>query len=150
MGWNILAIVDSTDGSIAGGTEITEWTSNRVTINHGRKSINDNPIPSTASFEFLWDASGAPDPNDFVVGRRIQLWLEIDGFGTTPQCLYDGSITDVTVQQNTLNVIAVNRALAEAGRQTIESTSGKNIEPYFFGLFRARWPIDILHITRSK
>ena len=123
MAWNILAIVDSTNGSISGGTAITEWTSNRVSINHGRRSLTDNAKPSTASLEFLWNASGAPDVDDFVIGRRIQIWLEIDSYPANPQCLYDGSITDVTVKNDTLSVIAVNRALAEAGRQTVTSNT---------------------------
>lgn len=123
MARNILAIVDSTDGSISGGTEITEWTSNRVNVNHGRQSLADDAKPSTGSFEFLWNASGAPNVDDFVIGRRIQIWLEIDSYPSNPQCLFDGSITDVTVKNDTLNVIAVNRALAEAGRQTITSNT---------------------------
>ena len=123
MGWNILAIVDSTDGSISGGTEITEWTSNRVSVTHGRQGLADNAKPSTCSFEFLWNATGAPNVDDFIIGRRIQIWLEIDSYPVNPQCLFDGSITDVSVRNDTLNVIAVNRALAEAGRQTITSTS---------------------------
>jgi hypothetical protein len=123
MGWNILTVVDSTDGSIGGGTEITEWTSNRVGITHGRQSLADDAKPSTGSFEFLWNATGAPTADSFNIGRRIQIWLQIDSYPTAPQCLYDGSITDVTVRNDTLNVIAVNRALAEAGRQTIASNS---------------------------
>lgn len=123
MGWNILTVVDSTDGSISGGTEITEWTSNRVSITHGRKGLADDVKPSTGSFEFLWNATGAPTANSFNIGRRIQVWLEIDSYPSNPQCLFDGSLTDVSVRNDTLNVIAVNRALAEAGRQTVTSAS---------------------------
>ena len=123
MSWNILAIVDSTDGTISGGTQVTEWTSNRVSLNHGRKGLADDVKPSTGSFEFLWNASGAPTANSFNIGKRIQIWLEIDSYPTEPQCLFDGSVTDVSVRNDTLNVIAVNRALAEAGRQTIASAS---------------------------
>ena len=118
MSWNIIIVVDSTDGSIAGGTAITDWTINAITVNHGRQSIRDDVRPSNASLSFIWDASGAPSLDGFVIGRRIQIWINATGWAD-PLCLYDGSITDVSVQETILNVIAVNRALAEAGRQDI-------------------------------
>ena len=125
MSWYTLIVVDSTDGSIAGGTEITDWTMNGITVNHGRQSIKDDVRPSNASLSFIWDASGAPSLDGFVIGRRIQIWIN-EATWAEPQCVFDGSITDISVRDTILNVIAVNRALAEAGRQTV--TLGSQIE----------------------
>lgn len=126
MSWNILVVVDSTDGSIGAGTEITDWTINGITVNHGRQSIKDDVRPSNTSLSFIWDAAGAPALDGFIIGRRVQIWLIIDAYPAAPQCLFDGAITDVSVRDTILNVIAVNRALAEAGRQTV--TLGSQIE----------------------
>jgi len=119
MSWNLLTVVDSTDGSIANGTAVTDWTLNEIIVNHGRRSIGEDVPPSNATLGFIWDASGAPDLEGFVIGRRVQVWLQIDAYPTTPICLFDGGITDVVVTDTILSIIAVTRPLAEIGRQTV-------------------------------
>ena len=126
MSWSFICVVDSTDGSIGNGTEITDWTINNIIVNHGRQSIADDVRPSNTNISFIWDASGAPSLDGFVIGRRIQIWLLNTSYPTVPQCVFDGSVTDVTVRDTILTCIAVNRALAEAGRQTV--TLGSQIE----------------------
>ena len=126
MSWNLLVVVDSTDGSIAGGTELQSWTLNELKVNHGRRTLSEDVEPSNATLSFIWDATGAPDLDDFVIGRRIQVWLTIDAYPATPQCLFDGSATDIVVVDTVLSVICVNRALAEIGRQTV--TLGSQIQ----------------------
>jgi hypothetical protein len=126
MSWNLLVVVDSTDGSIAGGTELQSWTLNELIVNHGRRTLSEDVEPSNATLSFIWDATGAPDLDDFVIGRRIQVWLTIDAYPATPQCLFDGSATDIVVVDTVLSVICVNRALAEIGRQTV--TLGSQIQ----------------------
>jgi len=126
MSWNLLVVVDSTDGSIAGGTELQSWTLNELIVNHGRRTLSEDVEPSNATLSFIWDATGAPDLDDFVIGRRIQVWLTIDAYPAAPQCLFDGSATDIVVVDTVLSVICVNRALAEIGRQTV--TLGSQIQ----------------------
>jgi len=126
MSWNLLVVVDSTDGSIAGGTELQSWTLNELKVNHGRRTLSEDVEPSNATLSFIWDATGAPDLDDFVIGRRIQVWLTIDAYPAAPQCLFDGSATDIVVVDTVLSVICVNRALAEIGRQTV--TLGSQIQ----------------------
>jgi hypothetical protein len=124
MTYELKIVVDSTDGSIAGGTEVQDWTLNEVIVNHGRQSIGEDVPPSNASLGFIWDKSGALDVDDFVIGRRIQAWIIVTGYGTTPLCLFDGAVTDVKVVDTALSVIAVNRALSEIGRQTVTLGTG--------------------------
>ena len=126
MSWNLLVVVDSTDGSIAGGTELQSWTLNELKVNHGRRTLSEDVEPSNATLSFIWDATGAPDLDDFVIRRRIQVWLTIDAYPAAPQCLFDGSATDIVVVDTVLSVICVNRALAEIGRQTV--TLGSQIQ----------------------
>ena len=126
MSWNLLVVVDSTDGSIGAGTQFEDWTLNQLVVNHGRRTLSEDVEPSNATLSFIWDAVGAPDLEDFVIGRRIQIWLEIDAYPAAPQCLYDGAVTDIIVVDTVLSVICVNRALAEIGRQTV--TLGSQIE----------------------
>lgn len=124
MTYELKIVVDSTDGSIAGGTEVQDWTLNEVIVNHGRQSIGEDVPPSNASLGFIWDKPGALDVDDFVIGRRVQVWLIVTGYGTTPLCLFDGAVTDVKVVDTALSVIAVNRALSEIGRQTVTLAAG--------------------------
>lgn len=119
MSYELKVVVDSTDGSIAGGTEVQDWTLNEVIVNHGRQSIGEDVPPSNASLGFIWDKPGALDVDDFVIGRRVQVWLIVTGYSGTPLCLFDGAVTDVEVVDTALSVIAVNRALSEIGRQTV-------------------------------
>ena len=119
MSWNLLVVVDSTDGSIGAGTQLEDWTLNQLIVNHGRRTLSEDVEPSNSTLSFIWDATGAPDLEDFVIGRRIQIWLEIDAYPAAPQCLFDGAVTDVVVVDTVLSVICVNRALAEIGRQTV-------------------------------
>lgn len=125
MSWYLLVVVDSTDGSIAGGTELQSWTLNQLIVNHGRRTLSEDVEASNATLSFIWDATGAPDLDDFVIGRRIQVWLNASGWAA-PQCVFDGAVTDVLVVDTVLSVICVNRALAEIGRQTV--TLGSQIE----------------------
>jgi hypothetical protein len=124
MSYELKVVVDSTDGSIAGGTEVQDWTLNEVIVNHGRKSISEDVPPSNASLGFIWDKPGALDVDDFVIGRRVQVWLIVTGYSGTPLCLFDGAVTDVQVVDTALSVIAVNRALSEIGRQTVTLGTG--------------------------
>jgi hypothetical protein len=126
MSWNLLVVVDSTDGSIGAGTQLEDWTLNQIMVNHGRRTLSEDVEPSNATLSFIWDATGAPDLEDFVIGRRIQVWLEIDAYPAAPQCLFDGAATDIVVVDTVLSVICVNRALAEIGRQTV--TLGSQIQ----------------------
>jgi hypothetical protein len=126
MSWNLLVVVDSPDGSIGAGTQLEDWTLNQLVVNHGRRTLSEDVEPSNATLSFIWDAVGAPDLEDFVIGRRIQIWLLIDAYPAAPQCLYDGAVTDIVVVDTVLSVICVNRALAEIGRQTV--TLGSQIE----------------------
>ena len=126
MSWNLLVVVDSTDGSIGDGTQLEDWTLNQLIVNHGRRTLSEDVEASNSTLSFIWDATGAPDLDDFVIGRRIQVWLEIDAYPTIPLCLFDGAVTDVLVVDTVLSVICVNRALAEIGRQTV--TLGSQIE----------------------
>lgn len=126
MSWNLLVVVDSPDGSIGAGTQLEDWTLNQLVVNHGRRTLSEDVEPSNATLSFIWDAVGAPDLEDFVIGRRIQIWLQIDAYPAAPQCLYDGAVTDIVVVDTVLSVICVNRALAEIGRQTV--TLGSQIE----------------------
>jgi hypothetical protein len=123
MSYTLKIVVDSTDGSIAGGTEVQDWTLNEVIVNHGRRSIDEDVPPSNASLGFIWDKPGALDVDDFVIGRRIQVWIIVNGYSGTPLCLFDGAVTDVEVVDTSLSVIAVNRALSEIGRQTVTLAS---------------------------
>ena len=126
MSWNLLVVVDSTDGSIGAGTQLEDWTLNQLVVNHGRRTLSEDVEPSNSTLSFIWDATGAPDLEDFVIGRRIQIWLTIDAYPAAPQCLFDGAVTDLVVVDTVLSVICVNRALAEIGRQTV--TLGSQIE----------------------
>ena len=126
MSWNLLVVVDSTDGSIGAGTQLEDWTLNQLIVNHGRRTLSEDVEASNSTLSFIWDATGAPDLEDFVIGRRIQVWLSIDAYPTIPLCLFDGAVTDVLVVDTVLSVICVNRALAEIGRQTV--TLGSQIE----------------------
>lgn len=126
MSWNLLVVVDSPDGSIGAGTQLEDWTLNQLVVNHGRRTLSEDVEPSNATLSFIWDAVGAPDLEDFVIGRRIQIWLQIDAYPAAPQCLYDGAVTDIVVVDTVLSVICVNRALAEIGRQNV--TLGSQIE----------------------
>lgn len=126
MSWNLLVVVDSTDGSIGDGTQLEDWTLNQLIVNHGRRTLSEDVEASNSTLSFIWDATGAPDLEDFVIGRRIQVWLEIDAYPTIPLCLFDGALTDVVVVDTVLSVICVNRALAEIGRQNV--TLGSQIQ----------------------
>lgn len=126
MSWNLLVVVDSPDGSIGAGTQLEDWTLNQLVVNHGRRTLSEDVEPSNATLSFIWDAVGAPNLEDFVIGRRVQIWLLIDAYPAAPQCLYDGAVTDIIVVDTVLSVICVNRALAEIGRQTV--TLGSQIE----------------------
>lgn len=119
MSYTLKVVLDSTDGSIGAGTEVQAWTLNEIVVNHGRQSIGEDVPPSNASLSFIWDKPGAPDLDGFVIGRRVNVWLIISSYPTQPLCLFDGSVTDVVVVETALSVIAVNRALAEIGRQTV-------------------------------
>ena len=118
MSYTLKVVLDSTDGTPANGTEVQAWTLNEVVVNHGRQSISEDVPPSNASLSFIWDNPGAPDLEGFIIGRRVNVWLNIDG-AAYPLALFDGSITDVVVVDTALSVVAVNRALAEIGRQTV-------------------------------
>ena len=118
MSYTLKVVLDSTDGTVAAGTEVQSWTLNEVVVNHGRQSISEDVPPSNASLSFIWDNPGAPDLEGFVIGRRVNVWLYIDG-AAYPLALFDGSVTDVVVVDTALSVVAVNRALAEIGRQTV-------------------------------
>ena len=118
MSYTVKVVLDSTDGSIGAGTEVQSWTLNEIIVNHGRQSISEDVPPSNATLSFIWDKPGAPDLDGFVIGRRVNVWLYIDG-AAYPLCLFDGSVTDVVVVDTALSVIAVNRALSEIGRQTV-------------------------------
>jgi len=122
MSWTVLVVVDSTDGSIGSGTQLQDWTLNEIVTNHGRRDLSEDVPPSNATLGFIWDKTGAPDLEGFVIGRRIQAWLDIDG-AAYPLCLFDGSVTDVVVVDTVLQVVAVNRSLAEIGRQTVSNGS---------------------------
>lgn len=119
MSYTLKVVLDSTDGSIGAGTEVQAWTLNEIVVNHGRQSIGEDVPPSNASLSFIWDKPGAPDLDGFVIGRRVNVWLIISTYPAQPLCLFDGSVTDVVVVDTALSVIAVNRALAEIGRQTV-------------------------------
>ena len=118
MSYTLKVVLDSTDGTVAAGTEVQSWTLNEVVVNHGRQSISEDVPPSNASLSFIWDNPGAPDLDGFIIGRRVNVWLYIDG-AAYPLALFDGSVTDVVVVDTALSVVAVNRALAEIGRQTV-------------------------------
>ena len=118
MSYTLKVVLDSTDGTPANGTEVQSWTLNEIVVNHGRQSISEDVPPSNASLSFIWDNPGAPDLEGFIIGRRVNVWLNIDG-AAYPLALFDGSITDVVVVDTALSVVAVNRALAEIGRQTV-------------------------------
>ena len=118
MSYTLKVVLDSTDGTVAAGTEVQAWTLNEVVVNHGRQSISEDVPPSNASLSFIWDNPGAPDLDGFIIGRRVNVWLYIDG-AAYPLALFDGSVTDVVVVDTALSVVAVNRALAEIGRQTV-------------------------------
>lgn len=118
MSYTLKVVLDSTDGTPANGTEVQSWTLNEIVVNHGRQSISEDVPPSNASLSFIWDKPGAPDLDGFIIGRRVNVWLYIDG-AAYPLCLFDGSVTDVVVVDTALSVVAVNRALAEIGRQTV-------------------------------
>jgi len=119
--WTI--VYGSTDGSIAAGTTITDWTIDGITIQHGRRSIDEVARPSAGQFDLVWNYTGAPALSTFFIGLRWQVWATIDGHPTEPQCLFDGAITDVVAGRDTVSITAVNRALAEVGRQTIANPS---------------------------
>jgi hypothetical protein len=125
MSYTLKVVLDSTDGTVAAGTEVQAWTLNEVVVNHGRQSISEDVPPSNASLSFIWDNPGAPDLDGFIIGRRVNVWLYIDG-AAYPLALFDGSVTDVVVVDTALSVVAVNRALAEIGRQTVTLGSGFN------------------------
>lgn len=121
--YDVKLVIGSTDGSIAAGTEVSGYVLNFLTIDHGRQSVDETASASSCTAEILWNTSGAPALDTFTIGTRLQVWLIIDGYGTSPQCLFDGAVTDAVAGREILQVTAVNRSLAEIGRQTITNPS---------------------------
>ena len=82
MTYELTVVYGSTDGTIANGTEISGYTLNAISLQHGRQSIDDVARPSAGQFTLLWNQSGAPSLATFVIGLRWQVFATIDGHPT--------------------------------------------------------------------
>jgi hypothetical protein len=123
MTYELTVVYGSTDGTIANGTEISGYTLNAISLQHGRQSIDDVARPSAGQFTLLWNQSGAPSLATFIIGLRWQVFATIDGHPSDPQCLFDGAITDVIAGRDYVSITAITRPLAEIGRQTVANPS---------------------------
>lgn len=103
------------------GNPAEELTLQGVEISYGRQDVTAQPEATTCSMSLLYESSlGSLDPDTLRIGTPLEVYV-----GTERR--FAGVVTDVEVDRNTAQLVAVSPVLSRLGRYTaptVPATTG--------------------------
>ena len=103
------------------GTDYTSSALNAVQIQVGRDNVDAVIQPHAATVELVHRDNPAVDPNDFEIGQTVQVTVDRQATAGT-HTLFVGQITDLIVNRDAVQIVAVSAPIVDLARQQITTT----------------------------
>ena len=103
------------------GTDYSSSALNAITIQVGRDNVDAIIQPHAATVELVHRDNPSVDPNDFEIGQTVQVNVDRQATAGT-HTLFVGQITDLIVNRDAVQIVAVSAPIVDLARQQITTT----------------------------
>lgn len=103
------------------GTDYSTSALNGVRVQVGRDNVDAIIQPHAAAVELVHRDNAAVDPNSFEIGQNVTITVDKQATAGT-HTLFVGQITDLVVNRDALQILAVSAPIVDLSRQQITTT----------------------------